>query len=74
MCKHLADLKCPEAEPVYNSDKPGPVDVPNQTCSDFCQEIQGNGVALNPKCVEIVPSCDLIEAYRQKDPASCVNK
>jgi hypothetical protein len=71
MCDHLASLGCEESKPVYNSDKPGPVDVPNQTCQDFCQEIQADGVAVNPRCVSLVTACDQIESFRQKDPNAC---
>lgn len=72
MCDHLMELGCEEAKPVYNSDKPGPVDVPNQTCTDFCEELQNNGVSVNPRCVLKAPACEQIETYRQKDPASCM--
>jgi hypothetical protein len=74
MCDHLADLKCPEAEAVYNNDLPGPVDVPNETCAIFCQEMQHKGVPMNPKCVLTVKSCDGIEPARKANPETCATK
>lgn len=71
MCSHLTDLGCEEAKPVYNNDLPGPPDVPNQSCKDFCEEMQTKGVFVNPKCVSTVPACEQIEAFRQKDPTVC---
>lgn len=71
MCQHLETLGCEEGEPVYNSDLPGPQDVPNQSCPAFCEELQGKGFFVNPRCVSTVPSCDQIEAYRKLDPQSC---
>lgn len=71
MCRHLADLKCTEGDPVYDSDLPGPPDVPNRTCTAFCTDMQNKGVAVNPRCVLNVTSCDQIEPYRQKDPTTC---
>ena len=43
MCLHIgpSGLKCPEGEPLYNSDLPGPKDVPNQSCEDWCKDQQG---------------------------------
>jgi hypothetical protein len=67
MCDHLRDLGCEEGQDYYDSDKPGEVDVPNATCEDFCLYQQENGVFVNPRCVMTVPSCDVIEEYRQKD-------
>ncbi len=71
MCKHIGPkdqggLGCPEGDPVYDSDLPGPVDVPNKTCSQFCLDQETNGVFLNPKCVTQVTSCDQIEDARRK--------
>lgn len=66
MCDHLKSLPCEEGEDVYNSDLPGPRDVPNQSCTAWCEEMQSRGVFLNPRCVKQVPSCDAIEEYRTK--------
>jgi len=74
MCSHLVKLGCEEGSPVYNSDKPGPPDVPNYSCKDFCVEMETNGVLVNPKCVATVPECSLVEEYRHKDPETCVPK
>ncbi len=70
MCKHLQALKCEEGLDLYNSDLPGPKGVANQTCADWCEEVQGRGMFQNPRCVKTVPSCDLIEEYRKK---TCTN-
>jgi hypothetical protein len=70
-CKHLADLGCPEGEPVYNSDLPGPLDVPNQSCADWCKELQDRDAALNPRCLLLITDCTQIEEYRAKDPSTC---
>jgi hypothetical protein len=75
-CRHIGakgdgGLGCEEGKPVYNSDKPGPKDVPNETCEEFCRTSQENGAFLNPACLRLVPSCDRIEEYRQKKPESC---
>lgn len=71
MCEHLAGLGCEEGKPVYNSDLPGPVDVPNQSCTDNCIELQNSGYFFNPRCVAIVDSCEQIETYRERSPESC---
>jgi hypothetical protein len=73
MCNHLASpsLNCDEGKPVYNSDLPGPVDIPNQSCKDWCIEMQDKGVFINPRCVALVTTCGDIEPYRQKDPTTC---
>jgi hypothetical protein len=73
MCEHLKGLGCEEGSPVYNNDLPGPLDVPNQTCEDWCMEMQDpeHLYFINPKCLSEVPSCDKIETYRQKDPQTC---
>lgn len=71
MCQHLAQLKCSEAEAVYNNDLPGPVDVPNETCTIFCQKMQNKGVQMAPKCVLQITSCEGIESARQLDPETC---
>lgn len=66
MCDHLKQLGCEEGQPVYNSDLPGTVGVPNQDCPDWCEEIQILGTFLNPRCLKNVPSCGLIEEWRKK--------
>lgn len=71
MCKHLSTLGCEEGKPVYNSDLGGPVGVPNQSCVDFCQELQDSGYFVNPKCVLLVTRCDEVEEHQLLDPASC---
>lgn len=70
-CTRLADLGCPEGAPVYNSDLPGPVDVPNQTCTAWCRELQERDAALNPRCLMGIQDCAKVEDYRAKDPATC---
>jgi hypothetical protein len=70
-CKHLQDLGCEEAKDVYDSDLPGPVDVPNATCEGFCKVSQERGAFLNPRCLLLVPRCDQIETYRNKSPGKC---
>lgn len=77
MCRHLGPktaenptaLNCEEGQPVYDSDVPGPKDVPNVSCTDFCLTQQARGSFLNPRCLMKVPSCDKIEEYRQMDCA-----
>jgi hypothetical protein len=73
MCDHIGPkgLGCEEGKPVYNSDLPGPKDVPNQSCEDLCKELQGKGLFINPKCVTLVDQCSHIEAFRQKKPETC---
>lgn len=73
MCEHIGPegLKCEEGESVYDSDVPGPVDVPNVTCKDFCETSQERGAFMNPRCVSLAPSCDKIEQFRQRDPDTC---
>jgi hypothetical protein len=66
MCEHLRDLGCEEGDPVFNSDMPGQLGRPNQSCEDFCRETQTNGVFLNPRCVKRVASCEAIETARKK--------
>lgn len=65
MCQHLKALKCEEGNDVYDSDVPGPKDVPNTTCEAAYRKMQDNGVWLNPKCVLKVTSCDQIEEARK---------
>lgn len=71
MCTHLAALKCEEGESVYDSDKPGPKDVPNTSCEEFCRTSQTRGAFLNPRCVSLAPTCEVIETYRLKNPETC---
>jgi hypothetical protein len=71
MCQHIGPvdaggLGCEEGEPLYDSTKPGPLGVPNETCTEFCQHQQANGVFINPRCVMTVTSCSQIEAARAK--------
>lgn len=69
MCAHLgagdAGLGCEEGKALYNSDLPGPRDVPNQSCEDWCKQQQGKGVFINPRCVMQVKACAEIEPARQ---------
>lgn len=67
MCVHLREIHCEEGQPFYDSDKPGPLDVPNTSCEEFCTSQQMAGVYVNPKCVAKVPACPDIEAWRKKD-------
>ncbi len=67
MCEHLRGLGCAEGEDYYDSDKPGEVGVPNSTCEYYCTSQQEKGIFINPRCVMTVPSCDVIEEYRQRD-------
>lgn len=73
MCEHLKGLGCEEGEGVYNNDKEGPVGEPNQTCQEWCEEMQDPNhlYFINPRCVATVPDCDSIEEYRQKEPDTC---
>lgn len=71
MCQHIGPkaqggLGCPEGDPVYDSDLPGPRGTPNKSCEQFCKDQQSNGVFINPRCVAQVKSCDEIEAARQR--------
>lgn len=75
MCEHIGPktaknpnaLDCYEGGPVYDSDVPGPKDVPNVSCEDFCKKQQANGSFLNPRCVMKAPTCAAIEDYRAMD-------
>lgn len=76
MCQHIGPkdkggLGCEEGNPVYDSDKPGPKDVPNESCEEFCKDKERNGIDMNPKCLIKVPSCDQIENYRAMNPKDC---
>lgn len=68
MCVHIGPggLNCPEGQPVYDSALPGPAGQPNESCTQFCQVQEQNGVFINPKCVMLVTICSGIEAARQK--------
>lgn len=71
MCQHIGPkaqggLGCPEGDPVYDSDLPGPRGVPNKSCELFCKDQQTNGVFINPRCVMQVTACDQIETARQR--------
>lgn len=67
MCDHIGPegLGCPEGEPVYDSDLPGPRGEPNQSCEDFCLKQEENGLGLNPECVAQVESCDQVDSAMQ---------
>lgn len=71
MCNQLKKLGCEEGNPVYNDDLPGPKDVPNQSCGDFCRTLQKQNISVNPKCVRDITVCSQVEDYRAKDPATC---
>lgn len=76
MCKHIGPkaqggLGCEEGDPVYDSDRSGPPDVPNMTCEEFCRMSQDRGSFINPRCVRLVKSCSEIETARKRKPASC---
>lgn len=64
MCRHFRELKCDEGNPIYDSDAPGPVGVPNTTCEMFCTSQMDLGVNLNTECAIKAPTCEEIEAYR----------
>ena len=71
MCQHIGPvnaggLGCAEGDPLYDSTQPGPMGVPNETCTQFCVHQQNNGIFINPKCVTQVTSCSQIEAARAK--------
>lgn len=74
MCKHIGPkgLRCEEGDPLYDSDRPGPVNVPNMTCEEFCVLSQERGAFFNPRCVLKVKSCAEIEPARMKEPSSCL--
>ena len=71
MCEHLSKLGCEEGQPVYNSDLGGPVGVPNQSCTAFCEQVQEFGYFVNPRCVSQVTSCSDIADYQLRDPSTC---
>lgn len=76
MCKHLGPkvdggLGCEEGMPVYDSDRPGPKDVPNMSCETFCRTAQDRGAFLNPRCLTLVKSCEEIEIARKRKPETC---
>jgi len=58
MCRQIGPvseggLGCPEGEPTYNDDLPGPVGVPNESCAAFCESQEKSGVAGVQSCSEI---------------------
>ena len=70
-CQHIGPVDaggigCEEGEPLYDSNKPGPEGVPNETCTEFCEHQQGQGVFVNPRCLMQITSCDQIESARAK--------
>jgi hypothetical protein len=69
MCAHFRELKCAEGEDYYDNDKPGPKGVPNSKCEDFCTQQQTNGIFVHPRCLLRVPTCNLIESWRNNDCA-----
>ena len=76
MCQHIGPaaqggLGCEEGNPVYDSDKPGPNGVPNESSPEFCKLTQDSGISMNPRCVLRVQSCDQIEFARTKNPSTC---
>ena len=71
MCLHLQEMGCEEGEDVYNDDVPGPVDVPNQNCTEFHKGLEKEGININPYCVLRSPDCESIEDYRAQDPQKC---
>jgi hypothetical protein len=71
MCEHLKKLGCEEGNPVYNDSLPGTAGAPNQSCGDFCRELQKQNIFVNPKCVRTVTTCAQIEDYRAKEPTTC---
>jgi hypothetical protein len=72
-CEHIgaSGLNCEEGQSVYDSDTPGPKDVPNMPCETFCRMSQDRGAFFNPRCLILVPSCDQIEEFRVKNPRDC---
>jgi hypothetical protein len=69
MCAHIGPvdeggLGCAEGQPVYDSTLPGDAGVPNESCTQFCEKQQANGVFINPRCVMQVTSCSQIETAR----------
>ena len=73
MCSHIGPegLKCEEGEDLYDDDFPGEPGVPNRTCAEDCRTLQGKGVFVNPRCIQMTPTCEEIEDYRAKDPETC---
>lgn len=64
MCSYLIQLGCDEGKPLYDSDLPGPVGIPNESCEVWCKKQQTNGIFLNPRCVMKAQSCGEVEALR----------
>jgi hypothetical protein len=51
-CVRMADLGCPEGEPLGNG----------MSCQQFCEDTQSRGHALNPTCLAKISSCGEIDA------------
>jgi len=67
-CQVFQDKACEEGEDLYNSDLDGEPGEPNQTCVEWCHELQDRKAALNPKCTRLIEVCDQIEDYRLRNP------
>ncbi len=52
-CSRLQELGCPEGDPVCDPETSECV-----TCTQWCQETQDAGHALNAQCVAGMNSCD----------------
>lgn len=50
-CKRMAELQCPEAEPLADG----------TDCTTFCLRTQSAGHSLNPTCLATIDSCEQIE-------------
>ena len=63
-CKTLKDKKCPEGDDIFVPDQDAGETSDAGTkvsCTQFCEETQKNGHALNAQCVVGIKSCgDLI--------------
>jgi len=77
-CQTWQTLGCEEGNAVYNSDLPpggaGGATAPNQSCVDWCHELQDRKAAINPKCTRLVVRCDQIEEYRLRNPETDCEK
>lgn len=67
MCNYLTQLGCEEAQPLYDSELPGPRGIPNETCVQWCVKQQAKGLYLNPRCVMQAKSCLEIEELRARN-------
>lgn len=54
-CDHLRQLGCPEGQALEDG----------TTCTQFCEESQQNGHALNPTCVMSITACSKLDACTQ---------